>query len=459
MKVMKFGGACLKDKGTFQRVAKIIFAETGKKVIVTSAIYGVTDLIGSMLLSPIKEKERIDGFMKELKRRHEELAMKTIESKKILGETLEKLNEKCQKLERLLFGVAYTEELTDKTTDLIMSFGERLSVYLVEGIMREKGLKAMALEADHLGLVTDGVFGNATANLPYVEDNFGTSVQPLIDEGYVPVITGFFGCDEKGRCTTFGRNGTDYSAAVVANVLNAEVLEIWKEVDGFMTADPKIVRNARRIESLSYEEAAELSYFGAKALHPRTVEPVRLKKIPIVVRNVFYPERKGTRIVESCSAINEKNSGVKSVSCMTNLAAIRVYGSGAGYKPGTLSDIIGCLGKDKINIHSATTSQTCISLLIDEKDVERGVKALEKIKGGIIEKVDTHRDSALICVVGEDLGHTKGLAARVFSSVATAGVNVEWISARASMVAYHFMVSRKDLNRAVRAIHQEFFEG
>lgn len=460
LKVLKFGGACLKDRVTFQRVADIVCSAEGERIVVLSAIFGVTNRILGLLNGPLKERDRIDIFIKELKRGHEELAMKTIESKKLIGETLAHIEDKCQRLERLLHGVAYTEELTEKTLDHIQSFGERLSVYLLEGILKEKGLKARALEADQIGLVTDGVFGNATAILPLTEKNLRSNVLPLINEGLVPVITGFFGCDQQGRTTTFGRDGSDYSAAVIANVLDAESLEIWKEVDGFMTADPKIVRGARRIESLSYEEAAELSYFGAKALHPRAVEPAKLKEIPIFVRNIFHPESAGTRIsgVAEREEGSSEEEGMRSVSSMTNLAVLRVYGSGAGYKPGTLSSIAGCLGEAKINIYSATTSQTCISLLIDDREAEKAVESLEKIRGGMIEKVEIHKDSALICVVGEELGHAKGLAARVFRCVAEAGVNVEWISAGASMVAYHFMVARKDLNRTVRAVHQEFFE-
>jgi aspartate kinase len=285
--------------------------------------------------------------------------------------------------------------------------------------------------------------------------NICPRLRHMFDRGETPVVTGFFGRTADGHVTIFGRNGSDYSAAVVANALNADSLEIWKDVDGFMSVDPKIVKEAIAIESLSYDEAAELSYFGAQVLHPRTVEPARMKNITIYVKNVFRPELQGTAIKPSGV---QKVHGIKSISFMKNMAIIKVYGAGAGYKAGVISDISGRLTEAGVNIYSAATSQTCVAFLTAKSDLAVAQRCLESSKRGVIERIETVDDIALLCVVGEGLGYEKGIAARVFTAVAKEGVSVNMISAGASLVAYHFTVERKDLDRTIRAIHKEFFD-
>ncbi len=241
---------------------------------------------------------------------------------------------------------------------------------------------------------------------------------------------------------------------MIANCLNADALEIWKDVDGFMSVDPKIVKEAVAIDQLSYDEAAELSYFGAQVLHPRTVEPARMKNITILVKNTFRPELKGTMIKPSGV---QRAQTIKSISFMKNMAIIKIFGAGAGYKTGVMSEISQKLTDADVNIYSAATSQTCIALLISKNDTARSEKALAKSKRGVVERIEILDDIALLCVVGEGLGYEKGIAARVFTAVANEGVNVMMISAGASFVAYHFTVDKKDLERTIKAIHREFF--
>jgi aspartate kinase len=365
------------------------------------------------------------------------------------------VNKHILKLERLLYGVAYTEELTPRTKDLILSSAERMSAYIMEGVLLCKNVKAKAYEADRLGVVTDGIFCNATADLGKTEKNLHKKLIPHMKNGFVPVITGFFGRDEEGRTTTFGKNGSDYSAAVIANALHADLLELWKDVDGFMSADPNIVKNAHTIDKLSYDEAAELAYFGISLLHPRTVEPVRLKDIPIVIKNIQKPEEKGTMIGKK--GYKTKNV-IKSVVFSTDLVEVKVSGSGAGYRPGVLSAVSDNLGRSNINIYSVTTSQTQLSLLIHKNDLQRCLKVMENMHGGVIESTDFQRNLALVCVVGEGSRTMKGLAGKIFSAVADAGVNVEIISAGASKVASHFIIKRDDLKETIEAIHTTFCE-
>ena len=452
MKVLKFGGTCLGSEDTLHRVVKVVKDENEQKVVVVSAASGVTNSMKDFVSKPRQEKE-IDDFLLTMKLRHVDMLPKKDGQKR--KETLELIEAKMTKLERLLYGVTYTEELTPRTNDLILSFGERLSAIVVASRLSHEGMDAVAMETDAMGMITNELHGNAVAVLDKCEKNMGPALTGAVKKGVVPVVTGFFGITESGHVTTVGRSGTDYSAAVVAYATDSRPVEIWKEVDGFMSADPKLVKEAFILERLSYEEAAELAYFGAQVLHPRAVQPARLKGIEIVIKNLYKPEAPGTVIGKSKQV--RKDNIIKSVSYLPNVATLKVYDAGAGYKSGFLADITDCLHKANINIFSATTSQTCAAVLIDEADIPHAKKAIKGIIGTVGENFEVNSGMALVCTVGEGFGQTKGIAARVFNAVAAKNVNVDLISAGASMVAYHFTVERKDLKNTVAAIHEEFW--
>ena len=425
--------------------------EKESRVVVVSAASGVTNALKDFMSKPRQEKE-IDDFLLTTKLRHVDMLPKKDSSDR--KEALEMIESKITKLERLLYGITYTEELTGRTSDLILSFGERLSAIVVAARLSQVGLDAVPMEADALGLITSEQHGNSEAHLEKCEKNMGPTLQHAVGKNIVPVVTGFFGITETGHVTTVGRSGTDYTAAVVAYATDSRPIEIWKEVDGFMSADPRLVKDAFQIERLSYEEAAELAYFGAQVLHARTVQPARLKGIDIAIKNLYKPDSPGTIIGGSKEAIKQV---IKSVSYLSNIATLKVYDSGAGYKAGFLADISGCLSKAGVNVFSAATSQTCVAILIDENDVPAAKRAIKSIMGGAGESFEINPGVALVCTVGEGFGYTKGVAARVFKAVATKSVNVDLISAGASMVAYHFTVDRKDLKNTINAIHSEFF--
>lgn len=241
---------------------------------------------------------------------------------------------------------------------------------------------------------------------------------------------------------------------MTAHALDADSLIIWKDIDGFMTSDPSLVKNARKIDQLNYYEAAELSYFGAHILHPRTVEPLVEEDIPIYVKNLSKPDMQGSKI---SSASPTKEEVIKSVTHNKDISVLRIFGAGVGYKPGIISKIGEDLADMGINIYSIITSQTCINLLLDKKDSKKSHRCIEKLAGDVIERVDLKDDIALIAVVGEGILTTKGLAAKVFSSVADEGINVEMVSGGASKVAYYLIVKERDVEKALRAIHAEFF--
>lgn len=454
MKVMKFGGSCLKNAVDFQRVSKIIMKEQDQKIVVLSGVNGVTDTLQRYLNSRNHGEHAIKELIHSLYALHIKILSGVITNQAISKDIWERIREKLEKLERILRGVLYIDELTERTRALILSYGERLSVLILEGALTARNVKAKAFEANNIGIITDSDFGNATAILSKIASNFQRSILPVIKKGIVPVITGFFGCDSEGRVTTFGRNGSDYSASVIATAVNASVVEIWKDVDGFMSADPCVVNHAHLIDKLSYREAAELAYFGAKILHPRSVEPLLQRNIVMHIKSIYNPESKGTEISEKGY---EGKNVIKSISYNKDIAVIKIHGSGVGNKPGVLSEIVSCISSNNINIQSVITSQTCINLIVGKKDLHQSyhLLTLEKIK--TVEKMEKIRNIALIGVVGEGiLGH-HGVAARVFSVVAKKGINIEMIVAGASEVAYYFIVKEEALRTAIKAIHREFF--
>ena len=451
MKVMKFGGTCLGDEDALRRVTRVVKGEKEEKVVTVSAASGVTDSLKDFASRP-REERHIDDFLLKLKLRHVDMLPKRNGS--VRKEALELIERKITKLDRLLYGVTYTEELTPRTYDLILSAGERLSATVVAARLSHAGLDAAAMETDALGLVTNNQHLNAVAILEECEKNVGPTLENAVKSGITPVVTGFFGITKNGHVSTFGRSGTDYTASVLGHSLKSGPVEIWKEVDGFMSADPKMVKGAFLIDRLSYEEAAELAYFGAQVLHPRAVQPARLRGIDIIIKNLYDPKSPGTKVGNSRAA---RKDVIKSVSYVPKVATLKVYDTGAGYKSGFLSDISTCLTKEGINLFSATTSQTCVAIIIDENDAAAARKAVKSLIGGVGESYEVEAGAALVCTVGEGLGSTKGVAARVFKAVASKDVNVELISAGASTVAYHFTVSQKDLRKTVVEIHKEFF--
>ncbi len=454
MKVMKFGGSCLANAYDFKDTVEYVLKQPKEIAIVLSAISGVTDLLLSGINLTLNSEKNVSIIIESLREKHLKIAREAISGTDIFQQFKSALEIKLNKLERLLYGVSYTEEITSSLKSMILSYGERFCVHLFSYLLKDKGREAVALESDEIGIITDEHYEHATALLNRTKENLREKVMPLINEGMIPVITGYFGKTEKGKITTFGRNGTDYSAAVVAYSLDASALEIWKDVDGFMSSDPKIVTNAHLIDYLSYKEAAELSYFGAKILHPRTVEPLERIGMPIFIKNSRQRDVKGTIILRDGY---EYKDVIKSVTYNRNINIIKVQGPGVGYKPGIIAEIGGALSYAGINIYSIITSQTCINLLIDKQDAQKSCDILQQLSEQVIEKISLIEDIALVAVVGEGLLRRKGVAARVFSAVAQANINVEMISSGASEVAYYFIIKENDVELAIKAIHKEFF--
>ena len=422
MKVLKFGGSSLKDAASMMQVGEIIAAEKGDKVIVVSAIQGVTDQLLAFVSSVHKEQD-VNLFVRDLKEKHVHFLSEIASTMSVKQDAVLRISEKMVRLERLLYGISYLEELTPRTKDLVQSFGERLSVIIVSAMLQDIGVNAVPVEADELGIITDGTFGTASVDMEGTRKNINPKLIEMMSRKESPVITGFFGKTNEGHITLFGRNGTDYSASVIANAVDAEVLEIWKDVDGFMSADPKVVPGAVPISVLSYEEAAELSYFGARVLHPRTVEPAKERGITIKVKDAFSaldwkaPGDSSTRGPgdqdDQEHFQHEEHGRVPST-----------YGAGLGYKAGVMSEISVRLSDAGVNIYSAAhvpDMHLCSGGRGRTK--EGGERAQGRKEGGHRSNRD-REGIALVCIVGEGLGMREGIAAKVFSIVADLNLNV-----------------------------------
>ncbi len=449
-KVAKFGGVCVSHVEMYDRMAAILRADTGRRFVVVSAVAGVTDSLVQMMAKLPEEKE-IDHFLSDLKTRHLALLPRPQRDRE---QTLEAIEVLATKLERLLYGISYTEEMTPRIRDVVLSFGERLSAQVVASNLRGRGFDAEAFDADQIGLMTDGHYGNATALLAETKARMGPLLRVQADAARVSVVTGFFGLSPEGKTATFGRGGSDYTAAVVAHAVGLRTIEIWKDVDGFMSADPKIVAEAFPLSELSYDEAAELSYFGAKVLHPRAVQPARACGASLFLKNIYRSEALGTRIGPDTM---DRSGDVKSVSYVRDLATLKVYATGLGSEEVLLSQSSGILANEGVSIYGAATSQTCVAFLVESDAAPRAEIALSRMANLVVEKVETSPHASLICFVGEGIGHTRGIAARVFRAVAARNINVQFITAGASMVAYQFTVDTRDLEEAVRAVHWAFF--
>ncbi len=439
MDIHKFGGVSTSNSAGINRIFEIISAAERPVMFTVSAKYGITNYLHD-ILNKLPTEDDIPGIICYLEDSHISL----ISEKKITA-----LSAELSKLERLLYGIAYTGELTSRSKDIVLSFGERLISIIIHEYFKINGVKIKIVDPEHL-IVTNGVHYSSKILLNDTEvlcSNYNTNEHDII------LVPGYYGVSKNKRTTLLGRSGTDYSATSLGYGFNATSVIIWKNVLGFMTADPKIVKKARTISELSYDEAAELSYFGAKILHAQSVIPCKLKGIPIYIKNL---EDEGiyTKIHRYSNGFGNV---VKSVSHSSDLAIIRIYKYSGGVSHGSFSTIADRLQQADTNILSIATSQTCISVLVGKDDIDKSIESLEQLKNDFIEAIECERDIALLCIVGEGLGNTPGIASKVFNSISDKNINVVMISSGASKVAFHFTVPQKDLNNALIAIHSEFY--
>jgi len=452
--VVKFGGSNLKCKEDISRVIQVVKNYKQPIVIVVSAFYGVTNyLIESLEKARHHElvAKKTTDYLFNLKKETLELHIKKGElSSRILSDIRVLLDE----LEKYLHGIALTGDASKALEDHVLAFGERISAVFLNGILNNEGIDAKVAFPESIGLITDGEFGDASVD--FVKST--TKVREALSGDLVYVVPGFYGLSSEGKTTLLGRGGSDYSAASIARCIGATSLDIWKDVNGFLSADPGIVDNPVQIQKLTYDEAAELAYFGAKILHPRTVEPLCDAHIPIRIFNIYgvlnvlepLTVVSADKIVTQCI--------VKSVTYSDDFGILKLKGSGVGAKPGILAKVTTALLLAGINISSVLTSQTSINFLISKKDLSTAYSVVSAIDLPVVGRLQIVENITVIAAVGNGIAENFGIAARIFSSLAKHEINVLMSCSGASLIVSYILVGINDRTQAVKAIHREFFE-
>jgi len=460
--VMKFGGTSVANGKNIRHVAKLIADNRSndcRVVAVVSALEGVTNqLIQAAEEAKKGNREYIHKFKQEILERHLTTAKEAIKNKQLEDAAEHVVKARICELEQVLTGIVFVGELTPKSRDTVISFGEKLSAPIVSGALKDIGLESEHFTGGEAGIVTDNNFGEAGLLLNFTKYQLKKNLEPMLKKGTVPVLTGFLAATQDGETTTLGRGGSDYTATIVGAALEADEVWIWTDVDGLMTSDPKIVPEAKIIPEMSFQEATELTIFGAKAMHPRALEPARKDGIPVRIRNVFNPDNPGTLIVQD-EQIKTKD-GVKAVTIVKNVAVITVSGAGMVGAPGTAAKVFEVLGKENINILmiSQSVSEANISLVIQRNLLERAVNTLEIALLGrdFIREIMSEDDVCVVAVLGAGMKGIPGVASRIFSAVSQKGINVRMIAQGSSELNVSFVVKEKDGTETVRAIHKEF---
>ena len=442
---MKFGGTSVGSAEALSRVADIVANKEGEKVVVVSAMSGITNFLVSIVDNPQTDVEKaVDEFAQK----HLATAAQLFD-----GENLEEFR---REFESRLAGLrsAIQADMDDPGyADAVVSQGERFSSLILAYLLRSKGHRSVAMTSEDAGIVAVGQPMSGSADLLKTATGMTMRVRPLLSMGVIPIITGYYGINPEGRPLTFGRGGSDYSAAVIANAIDADMLEIWTDVDGFMSADPRIIPDAVKIDEMNFGEAAELAYFGAKVLHPRTIEPVRLKHIPLKVKNSFKPEEPGTLIHHLRKS---KNELLRSVAAKTDLSIITISSAEIAYRPAMVARIIEKIAEINVIIYSISTSLSTVAFLVHNNDVKNTLRQLNGLSGGDIERIDVKNNVALICAVGDNLLDKCGVSGDIFSAVKEAEANVEMISEGASDVSLNFVVPMNKVVEVVKLLHDKY---
>ncbi len=454
---MKFGGASVKDGKSILHCARLVkkFWKDNEVVVVISAMAGVTDSLvhASKKCCNDPSPGFIKLFIAEMTKRHYEAVNDAVRNEEIKSKVHSKIDKLLDELEKVLLGISYLGELTPRSSDYILSFGERLAAPIFSASLLSMGVDSLSLEGGDAGIITDENYGRAKP-LAEVYGTIKSRIEPLITiKKSIPVVTGFIGVTKNGNITTLGRGGSDLTATLIASALNADEVWLWKEVDGVMTTDPKIVPEARLIPEISYQEAMELSYFGAKILHPKALEPVMRKRIPVRIKNTFNPESRGTVIKEGITSTKDI---VKALSLIERVAIINISGAGFDFAE-IMSEVFERLAENKVHVImvAQSSSELNLSVVVDESDVGKAMKALESITNGM-GSVTCIRDVAVISAVGAGMAGTPGVAGRIFSALGKNRINVVMISQSCSEYNVSFVVKRDEGAKAVRVLHKEF---
>ncbi len=465
LRVMKFGGTSVGDASCIARVAQIVrdASRENPVVVVVSAMSGVTNrLVEAATRSQAGEHEQVAAIFQALRKQHEAALGALVRSEEKRAQLAQCLEKIFTEGERLCKGTALLQELTPRTLDSISSLGERLSAPMVAGALEEIGTHSEAIDATEV-IVTNSFHGGADPLMDRTRERSQARLLPLLQAGKVPVVTGFFGASEEGVLTTLGRGGTDYSATILGAALGADEIIIWTDVEGVLTADPRLVPDARPIPEISYREAAELAYFGAKVLHPKTLRAVVQAGIPVWIRNSFAPERTGTKITPQGRS---NGGGVKALTAIPDVALISIGGPEIAGVPDVVGRTFSTTAEVRANVLliSQSSSQNEICFIVGAADAKRTVKALRKefaqdVAHEKVEHITVDPNIAIVAVVGENMRGTPGVAGRTFGALGRENVNIIAIAQGSSESNISFVVAEKDMKAALVATHREFALG
>lgn len=438
MIVMKFGGSSVESAAAIERVAGIVAAHAARRpVVVVSAMGKTTNRLLAISGAAVAGKR--DDALQQL----HDLEQYTLSEGGTVGGAVPAL---FQELAELVKGLAVLGELTPRSIDAISAFGERISSLIVAEVFRRKGLDAVHADAREY-IITDQRHTQAAPLYSETYERLEKRLAPIAEKQIV-VMGGFIGSTLAGVTSTLGRGGSDFSAALVGAGIGAEEIQIWTDVDGMLTCDPRILSVGHRLKAISFSEAAELAYFGAKVLHPSTVVPAIEKNIPVLILNSRRPEVEGTRIV--AESVPSRNV-FKSIACKLSITAIHIKSTRMLMAHGYLRRIFEVFDRYETPVDLLATSEISVSLTIDNRhNLDKIVKELEQFS-----EVGVEEGGAIVCLVGENIARTPGIGARVFSAVKD--VNVQMISQGASNLNLSFVVAGADVERAVAALHEEFF--
>lgn len=463
MIVMKFGGTSMGSGERISNVADLVRADPRPKAVVVSAVGGVTDKLLSIAQGIVNHKtveveDRVNRFTRDLLVLHQQVIKEAVSDESIAKDAEKDIAALIEKLRITLLGVGYLEDLSPKSLDYVLSFGERMSVVILSACLREKGTESCFVTGAMAGITTDACYGGARPIHELTHKGVKKKLKPLIEKGMTPVVAGFIAENKEGYITTLGRGGSDFTASILGRYLEAEEVIIWTDVDGIMTTDPRIVGHAELIPTLSYAEAMDLAYFGAKVIHSKMIAPAMMADIPVRVKNTFNPESPGTLIVKEQKKIKRI---VKAVAADKNVAILNLQGIGLAETPNIAGRLFSTLGAENINVIMISgSSESNLSIVIKRDDVARAKKLLSKeFSGNGVSSIEVMDDVTILTIVGAGMAGTKGIAANIFQTAADEEVNIIMIAQGSSEVNIAFVVREADADKTVRILHNQFIEG
>ena len=462
LQVMKFGGTSVGDASCIRRSAQIVANATREYsvVVVVSAMSGVTNrLIDAAHQAKRGDREAGKALANILRKQHTEALAALVTDEHVRERVECHIEELLAEVSRFYEGTALLRELTPRTLDAISSLGERLCAPVFSAALAELGVPAITIEATDL-IVTDSFHGGAEPQTAPTRQNSQARLAPLLKAGQVPVITGFIGATADGVLTTLGRGGSDYSATILGAALDAAEIIIWTDVEGVLTADPRLISEARSIPEISYREAAELAYFGAKVLHPKTLRPVLPAAIPVWIRNSFAPEKPGTKITQHGRSIG---GGVKALTAIRDVALISVGGPGIVGVPDVVGRTFSTTAqlRAEVLLISQSSSQNDICFIVTKAHAQATLDALRQefaqdLAHQVVDHITIDPNIAIVAVVGENMRGTPGVAGRTFHALGREGVNIIAIAQGSSETNISFVVSDDAVKPALLAAHREF---